>query len=496
MQDPANRKTLPVSLLAEGRPCLVVGGGKVALRKTLTLLEAGAAVKVVSPEALAAIGTLAAEGRIGHESRAFRDADVEGMFVVFAATGDKTVNRAVAAACRRLRIPCCAVDAGWRDADFVTPATFRKDHITVSIATGGRSCRQSRMIRDNLVRHLSLVEDADLMVLGLSHEELPITRREPFHLLEERLTQVGGMLMQVWGIHEFVLLNTCNRIELIAIVSPGDAVDDLLRRVMGFDALGEGEYYHRRGFEAFEHVGLLSAGLFSQTPGENHIVSQLKMALDDALARGWAGGMMQEWVSSALHVSKHIRALSAPLLQSGEVEDLCMDYLESGFGSLAGRRVLVLGSGTVGSGLLGRVAALGAECAWCYHARRPEVPDALAGRVALFPMDDLAAALATAEIVIAAVAAPEPVLTDRHAPCLDPGREVTIVDLGLPRNVAPSLAGRVPGVRVRDLDDLKHWYRRTLADMDRIHHLGRQAADEHKDMYEKIIRQFQGRNPE
>ena len=100
---------MPVSLLTQGKPCLVVGGGRIAFRKVGHLLDAGARVTVVSPDVADEMGTLRDAGRIHHAARPFEPDDLEGVFLVFAATNDSAVNHAILEACRKRDVLCCAV---------------------------------------------------------------------------------------------------------------------------------------------------------------------------------------------------------------------------------------------------------------------------------------------------------------------------------------------------------------------------------------------------
>jgi len=148
------RPVLPASLLVAGLPCLVVGGGTIAARKVGHLLDAGAAVTVVSPRLTAGLRELAATGRIQHRARLFADADLRGQRLVFAATDHPRVNRRVIRLCRRRRILCSAADENWTDGDFVTPAICRKAGLIVSVSTGGRSCRAARLVKERIAAML------------------------------------------------------------------------------------------------------------------------------------------------------------------------------------------------------------------------------------------------------------------------------------------------------------------------------------------------------
>jgi siroheme synthase (precorrin-2 oxidase/ferrochelatase) len=76
------------------------------------------------------------------------------MVIVFAATDNEPVNRSVLAACRKRKILCSAVDSCWPDGDFVMPAICREEGLVVTVATGGRSCRRSRIVKDKIAEIL------------------------------------------------------------------------------------------------------------------------------------------------------------------------------------------------------------------------------------------------------------------------------------------------------------------------------------------------------
>ena len=477
----------PVCLMLRGRPCLVVGGGRVAAHKVRLLLDSDAAVTVVSPSVAGEIAAWVGEGRVRHVPREYEESDLAGSFLAFVATDDRIVNRRIVEQCRARGVLCCSVDGNWTAGDFVTPAVFRQDGLTVAVSTGGKSCRRSRLVKDNLARHVALMQSADLLVLGTSHQELAVETREPLHLVGRRLEQAGQMVAQVWGVHEFVLLNTCNRVELHAVVSRQADVAPLLARILKLDHLEPGQFYVKRGLEAFEHVAVLVAGLLAQTPGEGHIVAQVKEALEFGVQAGWARGVMQEWIAAALHVSKDIRSVSAPLLRAFEIEDVCLEFARTGHAGFENSRILVLGSGTVGLGIARRLAERGRGVDLCYHLRRPDLPESWKERVRLFTFDDLCGRLNEADLVVCATDSPHYVLTAEHAPCFRSGRPVLLCDLTMPRNVDPALNGLHPNLKVIDLDDLKHWFRREQADMDKIRELSGRTVGEHRELYDRLV---------
>jgi len=132
-----------------GRRCLVVGGGEISERKARALLECGARVTVVSPVVTGGLAALAAAGRIVDRRRTFRRSDLRGCALAVAATGDPTVDDAVAALARRARVLVNVVDRPAR-CDFILPSVLRRGELQIAVSTGGRSPALAREIRRRL----------------------------------------------------------------------------------------------------------------------------------------------------------------------------------------------------------------------------------------------------------------------------------------------------------------------------------------------------------
>jgi len=122
----------------------------------VSLLEAGARVKVIALAASDQFKTLAAgDKRIEVLEKSFEESDVHGAFLVFAATGEVSVNRQVRDACARKGILCGVVDKGWETGDLISPAVVRQGIYTIAISSGGKDCRGSRVLKDQIIAMLN-----------------------------------------------------------------------------------------------------------------------------------------------------------------------------------------------------------------------------------------------------------------------------------------------------------------------------------------------------
>jgi len=144
----------PVLLDLAGRRCVMIGGGLVAERRVAGLVTAGAHISVISPRVTRALAALAAEGRIDHEPRAYREGDLAGADLAFVATDAGDVNAAVAREARERGLWINAADDPAR-CTFILPALVRRGDLTVAVATGGSSPALARAIREELETYLT-----------------------------------------------------------------------------------------------------------------------------------------------------------------------------------------------------------------------------------------------------------------------------------------------------------------------------------------------------
>jgi len=140
---------LPILLDIRAQPCLVVGGGEVAARKTALLLRAGGRVTVLSPALNSAFDEYLATGKVAHRAASFSAGDVTGYAVIIAATDDNAVNREVAAAAKAQRVPVNVVDQPAL-CSFILPSIVDRSPLIVAVSSGGASPVLARLLRARL----------------------------------------------------------------------------------------------------------------------------------------------------------------------------------------------------------------------------------------------------------------------------------------------------------------------------------------------------------
>lgn len=316
-----------------------------------------------------------------------------------------------------------------------------------------------------------------LVVVGLSHRSAPVGVLERVALPAADADKVLGQLLEREHVTEALLLSTCNRVEVYAVVVTfhgglADITDVLARQsAVALDELSDHLYVHYAA-AGVEHLFSVAAGLDSMVVGEPQILGQLRTAYAGAEQAGTIGRTLHEVVQQALRVGKRVRtetdigaagasvvseALAATAAALADADAGLAGAGPVGAG-LAGRRVLVLGAGSMGG--LASAQLRRAGVAEIVVANRTRVSaqrlaalcEAEGTPAQAVSLDGVAAVLAAVDVVICCIGASGAVLSADQIADARGHRQVPLVvcDLGLPRNVEPGV-GELPGVTLLDL---------------------------------------------
>jgi uroporphyrin-III C-methyltransferase/precorrin-2 dehydrogenase/sirohydrochlorin ferrochelatase len=181
---------LPIFLKLQGRACLLVGAGNVALEKIGSLLKTGLKLRVVAPQARAEIRELAAEGRLEWVERAFEPGDLDGNFVVIAATDVPEVNAQVYREAVARNIPCNSVD-DIPNCDFFFGSVVNRGDLQIAISTAGESPAVAQRLKREIDEQLPADLGKWLARLGELRRDVLAThpRSEERRLLLHELAQ-------------------------------------------------------------------------------------------------------------------------------------------------------------------------------------------------------------------------------------------------------------------------------------------------------------------
>ncbi|MEW6455153.1 MAG: bifunctional precorrin-2 dehydrogenase/sirohydrochlorin ferrochelatase [Acidobacteriota bacterium] len=153
----------PVFLKLENKDCLVIGGGKVAERKILSLIESKARITVISPKVSKNISDLSRKYPVQILKRNYQKGDIKDFFIAIAATDSDSTNRLIAKEAAKYKILCNVVDAPEKCSFFV-PSSFHKKDLKIAISTNGKSPSLAKKLREEIQ---NLINDEVIELLNL-----------------------------------------------------------------------------------------------------------------------------------------------------------------------------------------------------------------------------------------------------------------------------------------------------------------------------------------
>ncbi|SDY58465.1 glutamyl-tRNA reductase [Amycolatopsis xylanica] len=298
-----------------------------------------------------------------------------------------------------------------------------------------------------------------ILAVGLSHRSAELTTLERAAIAPHNQGKVLHQLQQAPHVSEVMLVSTCNRTEVYAVVETFHGglndVTDVLAAQAGMDQtdLYDSLYVHYAG-AAVEHVFNVASGLDSMVVGETQILGQVRSSYADAREAGTVGRTLHELIQTTLRVGKRVHTETGLDALGASVVSESL----AAAGDLTGAHALIVGAGSMGalSGSHLRKAGVGAITV----VNRTQVnAERLAASItehgvpaSAMPMSELAAAVAKADVVVACTGAQDAVVTLEHLATRT--KPVVICDLGLPRDVDPAVTS-VAGVTLVDLETVQ-----------------------------------------
>ena len=149
MSKNGNSAFFPVLINLDKFPCLVVGGGDVALRKVLSLLQFNADITVISPRLCKPLSELSAEKKIRIIRKPYSKDYLEGAKIVFCATDNEKINRSVSQDCNEKGVLINTADNPVL-CDFILPANVKRGNLTISIASQGKAPFFTKLIKKKI----------------------------------------------------------------------------------------------------------------------------------------------------------------------------------------------------------------------------------------------------------------------------------------------------------------------------------------------------------
>ncbi len=300
-----------------------------------------------------------------------------------------------------------------------------------------------------------------LFVIGATHHRVPLAVREKLSLSAQAAAALQAEFARIAGLHEFAVLNTCNRVEFYGVAAHSDAAAQVTAAFCARQQFAISDFekirLELRGREAVQHLVEVSAGLDSQMLGETEIFGQVKDAYAAAQAGGYTGPVLNRIFQKGFQAAKHVRTHTGINEGQVSVANVAVDLALNIYGSLKDTRILLLGAGEIGEKTAKAFQSRGAA-ALTVASRRFERAMELATALgaSAMPFDQREARLAEFDVVVCATSAPDLVVSlaaTRAAMQKRPVRPLFFIDQALPRDIDPAVAG-IDNVFLYNLDDL------------------------------------------
>jgi glutamyl-tRNA reductase len=304
-----------------------------------------------------------------------------------------------------------------------------------------------------------------IVVIGVNHRTTPLALFERLTVDAADLPKALADVLRRDHVSETVVLSTCNRTEIYAVVERFHDSYTGLRDALAARAyvpVAELADHVSLSFDeaAARHLFDVAAGLDSAVVGETEILGQIKTAWEVARVEGASGPLLNAMFRHALEVGKRARTETAISRHIASASAAAVAMAAEHLDGLAGRRVLVMGAGDMGEGMAVSLAEAGvAEVRLANRTfARAEALAARVGGTAV-PLHDLRPSLAEVDLLLTSTGAAAmlvdhvelaPVIAARE------GRPLLIVDIAVPRDVDPEVAS-LPGVTLLDMDDLRRF---------------------------------------
>jgi glutamyl-tRNA reductase len=299
-----------------------------------------------------------------------------------------------------------------------------------------------------------------LSLIGVNYKTAPIELRERIAISREDLPETTRALAAVPGVTECMIVSTCNRVELLAVVeSQGIDITGFLHRQFGLDAeMLRPHIYEQWDQDAVRHLFRVAASLDSMVVGEPQILGQVKEAFAVAKASGTVAGQLEHLLQSAFAAAKKVRSETQIGSSSVSIASVAVDLARKIFGSLQGRTVFLVGAGKMSELAARHLVQQGAGAILVSNRTQERarlMAEEFQGKV--IPFEKLYEAASEADIVISSTGAPHPIFRREHGQAFlqrRRNRPMFFIDIAVPRDVDPAM-NKLEGIFVYDIDDLQ-----------------------------------------
>jgi glutamyl-tRNA reductase len=303
-----------------------------------------------------------------------------------------------------------------------------------------------------------------IVVVGLSHKTAPVEIREKLAVPESRLGEALTRLCSYSGIKEGMLLSTCNRVEVYAVVEELEPGYSRIQEFLADAHLSVSSeqltphLYWQTGDRAISHLFRVASSLDSMVVGESQILGQVKDAFEMALTHKTTGLILNKVVKKAISVAKRVRTDTRIAETAVSVSYAAVELAKKIFSDLKDKTVLLIGAGEMAKLAARHFIASGVRHV-LVTTRTPQNAVELADRFkgTAVPYEQFRDEMAMADIVLVSTGAAHYLVSSddvQRAVKQRMNRPMFLIDISVPRNIDPSVR-HIDNAFLFDIDDLK-----------------------------------------
>ena len=298
-------------------------------------------------------------------------------------------------------------------------------------------------------------------ITGINYKKTDAAIRSQFAILDDQYAAIIEAAPSS-GISEFFIISTCNRTEIYGFADNASQLIDLLCTQTEGSAEKFAELaYTKKGVTAIEHLLEVAAGLDSQILGDYEIVGQIKKAAKTAKDLDCIDAFTERLINSALQASKAIKNKTELSGGTVSVSFAAVQYIRENVKAISDKKILLLGTGKIGRNTCRNIVDYLETKNVTLINRTETKAKQLAGELGVqwAPLEQLAEQIASADIIITATNATEPIILEPH---LKNAGKKLIIDLSVPYNVE-ALAQQLPNITLINVDELSKMKDETLS---------------------------------
>jgi glutamyl-tRNA reductase len=306
-----------------------------------------------------------------------------------------------------------------------------------------------------------------IFCFGLSHQTAAVDVRERFVIPESALPDALIRLKSMPGLHEGLIVSTCNRTEFYVTGEFRDSSAPVFfeRFYRNLRTGDESHLFRLWASQCVRHLFRVASGLESMVVGETEIFGQVKRAYEFATGAKTAGKLLNRLFQKSFQVGKQVRSSTGITRGSVSVGSLAVELAEQLFGDLNGCKIMILGAGETSEKTARSFRSCGAQQIFVSNRsfERAEALAAIIGGRAIH-FEDWEREFQDLDVLVSSTAAPHMILTpEKLAPLLRTRRHrpLFMIDLAIPRDIDPAVHN-LDGVYLYDLDALQRMAERTL----------------------------------